>query len=188
MTDGNIALGAKVGLRRIQTGDLAAIAGFEYSVSVVESHSDVVRLRELLGTTGFWLEEAAAVAVFELESGRMVGSLQCYRSGPSIHGLEIGYVIHDQEDRSKGFAAEGLRLFSDHLFARENTIFRHQLVIEVWNTASWKVAERAGFVREGILRSAGFGEGDRSDAFVYSRTHKDVAQELASSNGPGSGD
>ena len=51
--------------------------------------------------------------------------------------------------------------------------FRLQLIIEVWNTASWKVAERCGYVREGLLRSAGFGDGDPSDCFIYSRTRKD---------------
>ena len=36
------------------------------------------------------------------------------------------------------------------------------------NTGSIRVAERAGFVREGVLRSAHFKDGLRSDVAVYS--------------------
>ena len=51
--------------------------------------------------------------------------------------------------------------------------YRLQLIIEVCNTASWRVAERCGYIREGLLRSAGFGHSDPSDCFIYSRTRKD---------------
>ena len=92
-----------------------------------------------------------------------------------------GYI--NRAHRGKGYAGQALRLFSDYLFANRAQFFRQQLIIEVWNTASWKVAERGGFVREGILRSCGFGQGDPADCFVYSRTRKDYGQELASNNG-----
>ena len=114
-----------------------------------------------------------------------VGTCQFYRSAPCIHGLEIGYVTHSIEDREQGYASEALRLLSDHLYETRSDIFRQQLLIEVWNTASWKVAERCGFIREGIIRSAGFGAADPADCFIYSRTQKDFRQALASSNGAG---
>ena len=62
---------------------------------------------------------------------------------------------------------------SETLFGERAGCYRQQLMIEVWNTPSWKVAERCGFIREGLLRSAGFGRGDPSDCFVYGRTRKD---------------
>lgn len=180
-----IATGTSVALRKIERTDLEQISGFQYSVSVVEPHGSVDRLEELHASTGFWTDESAAVAIVDLDAETMVGTLQCYRSAPCIHGLEIGYIIHAEQDRGKGYAAQALRLFSDVLFEHRPAIFRQQLIIEVWNTPSWKVAERAGFVREGILRSCGFGEGDPADAYVYSRTAKDHRQEVASHNGPG---
>ena len=54
---------------------------------------------------------------------------------------------------------------------------------EVWNTASWRLAERRGFVREGLLRSAGFGAADPADCFIYSRTRKDWREALHSKVG-----
>ena len=68
-------------------------------------------------------------------------------------------------------------MFSDYLFAEFPDIFRHQLLIEVWNTASWKFAERCGFLREGVLRSAGLADGDPGDCFIYSHTRKDWHEE-----------
>ncbi len=183
MSNNILAAGPLVSVRRIDTADLATISRYHYSVSITEPHSDLSRLAELHRETGFWCDESGAVAIVENRSGRSVGTLQFYRSAPCIHGFEIGYVIHDTADRLQGYAAQALRLFSDLLFATRPDYYRQQLIIEVWNTASWKVAERAGFLREGVLRSCGFGTGDPADAFVYSRTGKDYRQEMASSNG-----
>jgi len=100
------------------------------------------------------------------------GTLQYYLGAPCIHGIEIGYVIHNPSDRGKGYATEAVRLFSDFLFDSRPLDFRQHFIIEVWNAASWKVAERAGFLREGVLRSSGFGTGDPADSFIYSRTRE----------------
>ena len=75
--------------------------------------------------------------------------------------------------RSNGLATQAVRLFSDHLFQTIPDFYRLQLIIEAWNVASWKLAERCGFVREGLLRSSGFGSGDPADCYIYSRTRKD---------------
>ncbi len=173
-----------ISLRTLAPEDFSAIANFEYSVSITEPHSDPRRLAEIFAETGMWLDESGAVAIIENATSRLLGTLQFYRSAPCIHGLEIGYVVHSPDDRGKGYAAQSLRLLSNYLFAEKPQVFRIQLLIEVWNTPSWKVAERCGFIREGILRSCGFGDGDPADCFAYSRTRKDHSQDLASSNGP----
>ena len=112
-----------------------------------------------------------------LPSGRLLGTAQFYRSAPCIHGFELGYIIHDRADRGRGSASLAVRLFSDYLFAEFPDFYRQQLLIEVWNTASWKLAERCGLLREGVLRSAGLGDGDPADCFIYSRTRKDWHEE-----------
>jgi len=179
-----LSAGRSISIRKLEPDDFAAISNFEYSVSITEPHSEPARLAEIYAESGMWQDAAGAVGLVENASGRLVGTLQFYRSAPCIHGLEIGYVVHDQKDRGKGYAAEGLRLLSDLLFVERPHFFRQQLLIEVWNTPSWKVAEGGGFIREGVLRSCGFGKGDPADCFVYSRTRKDHAQEKASANGP----
>ena len=180
-----ISIARDVSIRKIEAGDLEKISAYEYSVSIIESHADLDRLRQLHSESSLWDEQAGAVAIVENSTKRFVGTCQFYRAAPCIHGLEIGYIVHDKSDRGKGFASQSLRLLSNHLFSTRTSIHRHQLMIEVWNTASWKVAERAGFIRDGLLRSSGFGE-DPADCFVYSRTKRDFDEELKSSNGPSS--
>ena len=151
-------------IRQIDGSDLAAIVKEPYSVTIDEPGDDISRLTILFDSHGFWQEEAGAVAIY---SGNLKGTIQFFRSGPCIHGYELGYVIHDQKEWGKGYASAGLRLLSQKLFEERPQAVRHQLTIECGNTASWKVAERCGFVREGILRSAGFGD-KPADTFVYS--------------------
>ena len=129
-----------VSIRKINDGDLDKISAYEFSVSIIEPHSDLVRLRQLFSESNLWSELAGAAAIIENSTNRFVGTCQFYRAAPCIHGLEIGYIIHDRSDRGKGYASQALRLLSDHLFSTRANIHRQQLLIEAWNTASWKVA------------------------------------------------
>ena len=167
-----------VAIRRIRAADLQQIGKFAFTVSITEPLSEPEHISDAFHASGFWKDDAGAIAIVEVATGRLVGTSQFYRSAPCIHGYELGYIIHAPADRRRGYASQAVRLFSDHLFADIPAFFRQQLMIEVWNTASWKLAERCGFVREGLLRSSGFGKGDPSDCFLYSRTRKDWHEEL----------
>jgi RimJ/RimL family protein N-acetyltransferase len=165
--------GDRVAIRRVESGDLARIRPFAFTVSIAEPLSEPDALTRAFVASGFWATDAGAVAIVDSSDGRLLGTAQFYRSAPCIHGYEMGYIIHDPADRRRGAASEAVRLFSDYLFDTLPGFYRLQLIIEVWNVASWKLAERCGFVREGLLRSAGFGAGDPADCFLYARTRKD---------------
>ena len=167
--DGLLARGEWVAIRRVVAADLDRIVNFPFTVSITEPLTELPRLKKSLRTTGLWRAESGAVAIVALPSARLLGTAQFYRSAPCIHGYELGYIIHDRADRGHGYASQAVRLFSDYLFAHLPDFYRQQLLIEVWNTPSWKLAERCGFVREGVLRSSGFGAGDPADCFIYSR-------------------
>ncbi|TDI60606.1 MAG: N-acetyltransferase [Alphaproteobacteria bacterium] len=169
-----IASGQSTHIRKVEADDLAAISHHEYTVSIDEPQGDLGRLTELFAEAGFWREESGAVAIVETASGRLVGTAQFYRPGPCIHGLEIGYIIHREDDRGKSYASQAARLLSDHLFEARPQFHRHQLTIDVDNVASWYVAEHCGFQREGILRSAGFDPDNPSDDYIYSRIRGDI--------------
>lgn len=175
--------GKKVNIRNISTDDLPQIFGYEYSVSISEPLGSLESLTETYVKTNFWQEESGAVAIVCNQTDRLLGTMQFYRSAPCIHGFEIGYIIHNPDDRGKGLTVDIVQLFSNYLFKMRPLHFRQQLLIEVWNVPSWKTAERNGFVREGILRSCGFGQGDPADCFIYSRTRKDYSQALDSKTG-----
>jgi ribosomal-protein-alanine N-acetyltransferase len=182
---GHLARTATIAIRRIQAADLEQIGRFAFTVSITEPLNDPDKLNRAFSAGGFWQAESGAVAIVDVTTGRLIGTSQFYRSAPCIHGYELGYILHDPADRGRGYASQAVRLFSDLLFAEIPNFHRQQLIIEVWNTASWKLAERCGFVREGLLRSAGFGSGDPSDCFLYARTRKDWREERHTRMGVG---
>ena len=54
-------------------------------------------------------------------------------------------------------------------------IHRLELYVEPSNEGSWRAAERAGYVREGLLRSWQPVGGHRRDMYMYSRLFTDPA-------------
>ena len=166
-----VAEGRRVALRRIQAADLPAAASHKYTLSIQAPLTDLADLREAFEATGFWTEDAGAVAI--TAQGRLVGTMQFYRGGPGFHGYEIGYLLHDEADRGKGYASEGLRLFGDLLFAERPACHRLQLIIETWNDASARLAEACGYQREGVMRRAGYSSDLPEDCFLYARIRGD---------------
>ena len=168
-----LATGARVRLRTIGVRDLKAATAHKYTLSITEPMTDPAWARRVLDQTGFWQPDAGACAiesVAEGDSGRLIGTLQFYRAGACIHGYEIGYILHNEADRGKGYASEALRLFSDLVFAEHPQCHRLQLIIETWNDASARLAENCGYASEGILRKAGYSSPEApADCFVYSR-------------------
>jgi RimJ/RimL family protein N-acetyltransferase len=85
---------------------------------------------------------------------------------------EIGYVVAPA-GRGRGVATRALRLLTRWGF-EELGLERVELRIDVVNTASEIVAARAGYVRDGVLRSSYFKEGLRVDLGVWSRLATDA--------------
>ena len=79
---------------------------------------------------------------------------------------EIGYVVVG-EARGRGVARRALRLVTDWAFEGLG-LERVELRIDVDNEPSMRVAERAGYHRDGVLRSLHFKEDLRTDLAVYS--------------------
>lgn len=171
MTAAVLATSGPVALRRVRAADLPEISRHLFTVSIIEPLTDLDRLRAVHAETGLWGEDAGALAI-EAE-GRMVGTCQFYRASPVIHGYELGYIIHDEADRGKGYAKVAARLLTDWLFDNRPACHRLQLLIETYNIASWSLAERIGYRREGLLRSAGFTSDTPEDCYLYARTRAD---------------
>ena len=85
---------------------------------------------------------------------------------------ELGYVVAPAA-RGRGVATEALRQLTEWAFS-ERGMFRLELLISVENAASRRVAERCGYVREGVLRSLHVKEGVREDTEIWSRLATDV--------------
>ena len=79
--------------------------------------------------------------------------------------VELGYVVVP-EARGRGVATEALRLLTDWAFS-SLVAMRLELLIGFENVASKRVAERCGYIREGLLRSFYFKPGVREDTELW---------------------
>ncbi len=85
---------------------------------------------------------------------------------------EIGYWVV-RELRGLGVATRALRLLSRWAL-RDLGLARLELLADVRNVPSHRVAESAGFVREGVLRSARVVKDARCDMALYSLVRADL--------------
>jgi RimJ/RimL family protein N-acetyltransferase len=106
-----------------------------------------------------------AFAVVE-ETGEFLGLAMAPEIDHETGTAELGYVVAPGA-RGRGVASEALRQLTEWALA-EQGMHRLELLISVDNPASKKVAERCGYVREGVLRSAYFKQGRREDTEIWS--------------------
>jgi RimJ/RimL family protein N-acetyltransferase len=106
-------------------------------------------------------------AVTGAERGRVLGSIGVRFSEEGDVG-EIGYWLR-ADARGAGITTRALALISRWALARD-AVARVQLRADPENAASCRVAEKAGFRREGVLRSAHWNPrlGRRQDWVMYS--------------------
>jgi ribosomal-protein-serine acetyltransferase len=78
----------------------------------------------------------------------------------------LGYWVRTSATRS-GVATEAVRQVADFAFANTDLV-RLEIVCAVGNNASQRVAERAGAVREGVLRQRLVIHGQSVDAVMHS--------------------
>lgn len=88
---------------------------------------------------------------------------------------ELAYLVAP-EARGRGLAPRAVELLGDWAFS-ELGLQRLQLRIDPANDASHTVARRAGYQREGLLRSAYLVRGRRTDVVQYSRLPTDPPVE-----------
>ena len=113
--------------------------------------------------------EAATLAICDT-TDRCVGHV-FVNLGPS-HRATVGYWLL-LEVRGKGLATRAVRLVSRWAL-RELVLPRLGLLTEPWNVDSQRVAERAGFRREGVLRAWAEVDGRRVDYVSYSLLPDDL--------------
>jgi RimJ/RimL family protein N-acetyltransferase len=113
-------------------------------------------------------------AVFDGDGdGAFVGVALAFGIDRDEGEAELGYMVAPAA-RGRGVATAMLRALTDWAFA-ETGVQRIRLVVDVENPASLRVAEGAGYVREGVMRSVHFKNGRRIDAVLLSRLRSDPA-------------
>ena len=98
-----------------------------------------------------WTHTNFAILVEGLEGA--VGSVGIHWTEIAEGVGEIGYWVA-AEARGRGVGTTATRLVAEWAFDVEQRLERLQLRADVRNAASNRVAEKAGFTREGVLRSS----------------------------------
>lgn len=106
--------------------------------------------------------------------GEAVGAIG-YVSGTDIErfSAEIGYWLGRQV-WGRGIATDALTTLTGHLF-RERRVLRLFALPFATNLASIRVLEKAGYEREGVLRSSSVKYGEVRDQVMYARINPDPA-------------
>jgi RimJ/RimL family protein N-acetyltransferase len=111
--------------------------------------------------------------------GEAVGGIGWFRGGDvERFSAEVGYWLGEAY-WGRGITTAALRLVSDYAFASDG-LLRLFAVPFADNLASVRVLEKAGYQREGVLRSAAVKFGRPRDQLLYSRINPDWRHPLQS--------
>ncbi len=159
-------------LRRFTHDDIADVLGFVSQPSVAKVTSEripateegVRRYIDLQNSyQPFEKDQVFELAVERKEDGKVIGllGLICGDHGQG----EMGWVL-GVEYRGQGYATEAASALMDYGF---HSLGLHRIHADTGtdNPASWRMMERLGMRREGLLRGAVYEEGKWVDRYVY---------------------
>lgn len=109
------------------------------------------------------------------QDNSFVGCIDVKRAEWLNGTCEIGYWTMP-EHRGLGYMSRALEMLSDWVL-REQGFARVEVRVATENLASQRVAERAGFVREGIARHAGRVHTGRVDLVIFSKVLSDLSAQ-----------
>jgi len=128
---------------------------------------EVVRFNEWARRQGNTL----VLTIADKESDAYLGEILLFSRQWQV--AELAYLVLPSA-RGRGLAPTAVRLMSTWAFDRLGAQ-RLQLMVAVENESSHRVAEKNGYRREGVLRSAYEVRGARADMVMYSRLPGDPA-------------
>ena len=105
------------------------------------------------------------LVVADAESGEIFGGGTLHHLDPRRSVIEIGYWLLPRA-RGRGIATKVARALAEHAFTLG--VHRVAAYVEVGNIQSERVLERAGFTREGVIRSMPKSDGGRVDKTIFS--------------------
>ncbi|XP_047338921.1 uncharacterized N-acetyltransferase p20 [Impatiens glandulifera] len=99
---------------------------------------------------------------------RSIGFVSVYQwSGDERCKADIGYAVAT-EQWGKGIASSAVKMAVNQVFDDMPELLRVQGYVDVLNTASQRVLEKAGFQKEGTLRKYTYLKGQIKDFHLYS--------------------
>jgi RimJ/RimL family protein N-acetyltransferase len=168
--------GEKIYLRPVRQDDLPILSArvndlafqTEFNFFGLQQHNG---LEKDFQEDGLLSQEHGTLVVVTCESEQVVGDVgyRQVRYGPG--GMSIAYNVGiglTPEHRGKGYGVEAQVLLAEYLFA-VYPIMRVEATTDITNSAEQRALEKAGFIREGVLRKAQWRNGDWHDLVVFSK-------------------
>jgi RimJ/RimL family protein N-acetyltransferase len=119
------------------------------------------------------------IAVCLKESNRLIGHLSYHRAEPAyVNTYELGFIFNPLYQR-KGYCTEAASAFVQAELAT-GKVHRIEARCDILNAASWRVLEKSGFTREGLMRKQIYFRTDDAgqpiwvDAYLYAILAEDV--------------
>jgi RimJ/RimL family protein N-acetyltransferase len=106
-----------------------------------------------------------ALAGVDAETGEVIGGGMLHDLDAERKIVEIGYWVFPRA-RGRGVATTIARMLAEHAFSLG--VERVAAYVNIGNSASERVVERAGFTREGVVRSMPKPDGRRVDKTLFS--------------------
>jgi len=128
--------------------------------------------RREFAETGFLTDESGRLTIEADDdwAGRVAWSKRQW-GPPESWCWQFGILIRATW-RGRGVGTEAQRLLVDYLFAHTHAQ-RVEACTDVTNLSEQRSLEKAGFVREGVLRAAQWRGGEWNDQVMYSRLRTD---------------
>jgi RimJ/RimL family protein N-acetyltransferase len=117
--------------------------------------------------------QSLELVVADRGDDRLLGMIGLIADRHDALRAEIGYWVAP-DARRRGVASRALALLSRWCMT-DGGFERLDLQAAITNAASLRVAERCGFVREGVLRRSWYRGGGRSDMVLFSLVPQDLA-------------
>lgn len=95
-----------------------------------------------------------------------VGAVSFFDYNPLNRSAELGVLV-DPDEHRHGYAFEAMKLLTSYLFQYRGLNKVHAETA-AYNEPAWRLLERLGFHRDGVLRSHYFYKGEFHDKFAYS--------------------
>ncbi len=127
----------------------------------------------LIETARVQAEGLGLVRAIEDQSAQLLGAIDLKGVDWASRVAEVGYWTHPAH-RGRGVMTRAVRLLARWALT-DQQFERIEVRVAPGNVASIRVAEKAGFVREGVARSAGYVPNGRVDLIVFSLIRQDLA-------------
>lgn len=179
LTDGAVTL------RALSTEDIAPLH-HNLADEAVREYMSIPLDQTVEGTARYVTTRAKAMedgtdasfAVTDALTGELLGTIGVERSCDDPAIGSIGYWLFASA-RGRGVATRAVRLLTTWAFTAL-ALARLQITVHERNIASQRVAEKNGYVREGVMRSIAEQHGARVNLVMFARLADDPTPEGAS--------